>query len=142
MVLETNKKQLGRRLKLARENKGWSQIYVAKLLNGVTSQALSNYERGERDPDTALLRQLAQLYEVSVDWLLDSTNNPKLPDPSIPSWWNRNTPPTNVELEEFLKNANIYFDGAPLDEEDKEDIMTYLSVKWERERRKREKEGR
>jgi len=44
-----------------------------------------------------------------------------------------------VELEEFLKTANIYFNGAPLDEDDKEDIITYLKVKWEREKRKRNK---
>jgi len=34
-----------------------------------------------------------------------------------------------MELEEFLKKANVHFDGVPLNGEDKEDIMTYLSVK-------------
>ena len=63
-------------------------------------------------------------------------------DPSTPPWWYRNTPPTDVELEEFLKTARIHFDGAPLTDEDKEDIMTYLKVKWEREKKKREKEGK
>jgi len=45
-------------------------------------------------------------------------------------------------LEEFLKNANVYFDGAPLDEEDKEDILDNLAWKWEREKKKQEKESR
>jgi transcriptional regulator with XRE-family HTH domain len=66
---------LGQRLRLARENKGWTQVYVAKLL-GITSQALSNYERGERDPDTPLLNRLAELYGVSVDYLLGRTDDP------------------------------------------------------------------
>ncbi|MDH7579109.1 MAG: hypothetical protein QHH75_15150 [Bacillota bacterium] len=61
------------------------------------------------------------------------------PDKQDVSWWYRDTPPTDVELEEFLKTANVYFDGAPLNEEDKEDIVTYLKVKWEREKKKREK---
>jgi len=34
-----------------------------------------------------------------------------------------------VELAEFLKMARIYFDGAPLTDEDKEDIMAYLRFK-------------
>ena len=60
---------LGERLREARENKGHSQTYVAKTL-GLTSQAISNYERGERDPDTPLLKTLAEFYEVSTDYLL------------------------------------------------------------------------
>jgi transcriptional regulator with XRE-family HTH domain len=67
---------LGERLRLAREKKGWSQVYVASLLN-ITSQSLSNYERGERDPDTPLLNKLADIYEVSTDYLFGKTNNPK-----------------------------------------------------------------
>ncbi len=68
---------LGERLRQARESKGWTQVYVAKLL-GITSQALSNYERGERDPDTPLLNRLAELYGVSADWLLGRTDDPSI----------------------------------------------------------------
>lgn len=67
---------LGDRLREAREAKGWSQVYVAKVV-GITSQALSNYERGERDPDTPLLNTLADLYDVSTDFLLARTDDPR-----------------------------------------------------------------
>jgi transcriptional regulator with XRE-family HTH domain len=67
---------LGCRLREARDAKGWSQVYVAKLV-GITSQALSNYERGERDPDTPLLNTLADLYDVSTDYLLCRTDDPR-----------------------------------------------------------------
>ncbi len=60
---------LGDRLRSAREEKGWKQTYVAKML-GITSQSLSNYERGDRDPDTSLLARLADLYDVTTDYLL------------------------------------------------------------------------
>ncbi len=60
---------LGDRLRSAREEKGWKQTYVAKML-GITSQSLSNYERGDRDPDTSLLAKLADLYDVTADYLL------------------------------------------------------------------------
>lgn len=66
---------LGKRLKEVREKRGYTQIAVAKKL-GITNTALSNYERGERDPDTTLLKRLAELYLVSIDWLLGSNQNP------------------------------------------------------------------
>lgn len=60
---------LGERLKAAREKKGWSQLYVAQKL-GIANTVLSNYERDYRDPDTETLKRLAELYEVSTDYLL------------------------------------------------------------------------
>lgn len=108
---------------------------LAKKLN-ITTAYLYDLEKGKRRLNEDILKKLAEIFGVSVDYLLGSNSQP---DPSTPSWWYRDTPPTDVELEEFLKKANIYFDGAPLDEEDKEDILTYLKVKWEREKRKRDK---
>lgn len=52
---------LGKRLKVARLNKGLTQEEAAKHL-GITFQALSNYERDVRDPDTKLLKSMAELY--------------------------------------------------------------------------------
>lgn len=66
---------LGERLKEARELKGYTQVHVAKIL-GITNTSLSNYERGERDPDTFSLNRLAQFYGVSVDWLLGRIGSP------------------------------------------------------------------
>lgn len=60
---------LGARLKRERERRGWSQIYVAEKL-GITNSVLSNYERDYRDPDTTMLKKIAELYEVSTDYLL------------------------------------------------------------------------
>lgn len=60
---------LGKRLKVARLNKGLAQEEAAKHL-GITFQALSNYERDVRDPDTKLLKSMAELYGVSADALL------------------------------------------------------------------------
>lgn len=63
---------LGLRLKSARQDSGFTQDYVAKALD-ITAQALSNYERGIRDPDTDLLKRLAGLYGTSTDYLLGRT---------------------------------------------------------------------
>lgn len=59
---------LGSRLKKARERKRLTQQEVADKL-GVSNGAISGYERNYRDPDTEMLKKLATLYEVSVDYL-------------------------------------------------------------------------
>lgn len=64
---------LGKRLREARTRKGLTQEDAAKHL-GITFQALSNYERDIRDPDTDLLKNIADLYGVTTDYLLGRTN--------------------------------------------------------------------
>ncbi len=61
---------LGSRLKKARENKRLTQQQVAKIL-GVSNGAISGYERNYRDPDSEMMKKMADLYEVSLDWLYD-----------------------------------------------------------------------
>lgn len=70
---------LGSRLKKEREQRGWSQIYTAQKL-GITNTVLSNYERDYRDPDTATLKKIAELLEVSADYLLGLTDHKNLDD--------------------------------------------------------------
>jgi len=74
---------LGKRLKIQREKRGWSQLLVAEKLD-IANTVLSNYERDYRDPDTETLSRLADLYEVSVDYLLGRTNNPSLVAKDLP----------------------------------------------------------
>ncbi|MGN7938536.1 helix-turn-helix domain-containing protein [Metabacillus sp. 22489] len=66
---------LGKRLKAEREKRNYSQKYVAEKI-GITNAVLSNYERDYRDPDTETLKKLAELYEVSIDYLLGMKTSP------------------------------------------------------------------
>lgn len=68
-------RKLGIRLKQERERLGLTQEDVAKRV-GITAAALSNYERGIRDPDTELLAKLANVYGVSTDYLLGLVDDP------------------------------------------------------------------
>lgn len=67
---------LGKKLKYEREKHNWSQHEVAKKI-GISNTVLSNYERDYRDPDTNTLKALADIYDVSIDYLLerDDSNN-------------------------------------------------------------------
>lgn len=66
---------LGENLRKAREEKGLTQAEVAKLLD-ISASTIGMYEQGRRDPDTDTLKKLAELYEVSTDYLLGRTDIP------------------------------------------------------------------
>ena len=57
-------------LQTLRKEKGLTQAELGERL-GVTAQSVSNWERAESLPDTALLPELAMIYGVSVDEILD-----------------------------------------------------------------------
>ena len=65
-----------KRIRDLREDHDLTQKDVAKLLN-CSQQAYSNYELGQRDVPTDILIKLSALYDVSVDYILGITNNPK-----------------------------------------------------------------
>ena len=65
------------RLRDLREDKDLNQTQVAKIL--VMSQTgYSKYETGENDIPTEILIKLADFYEVSVDYILNRTNNKEI----------------------------------------------------------------
>lgn len=57
-------------LKALRKQKGYSQETMAQQLN-VVRQTISKWEKGLSVPDAEMLEQIADLFEVSVDTLLD-----------------------------------------------------------------------
>ncbi len=65
------------RLKEIRKRKGFSQARLAMELN--TSQnTISRYETGEREPSLNELIKIADYFNVSIDYLLERTNNPNI----------------------------------------------------------------
>lgn len=70
---------LAKRLKELREERGYFQKFVADKL-GIRSNTLSGYENGTRMPDPAMLTKIADLYNVSADYLLGRTSVRNLED--------------------------------------------------------------
>lgn len=62
-----------------RRQAGYSQKDLAQLL-GVTNKAVSKWETGAAKPSTAVLRKLAAVYNISVDALFRSKEEPMLQD--------------------------------------------------------------
>lgn len=65
------------RLKDLREDKDMKQIQIAKLL-GIQQTVYSRYERGFQNIPIEHLIFLADFYNVSTDYILGRTDNPKL----------------------------------------------------------------
>ena len=63
-------------LRSIREDRDLKQKDIAKILN-VSQNTYSQYETGNRQIPIVLLIKLADYYEVSVDYILRRTNNPK-----------------------------------------------------------------
>lgn len=70
------KKELPKKLQSLRESRNWSKTYVAKKLGIKTLSTYANWEYGDREPDNETLTKIAELYDVSVDFLLGRTENP------------------------------------------------------------------
>jgi len=62
------------RLKNLRERNGWSKTYVADKLQLKNMQTYANYEYGKREPDLEILSKIANLYDVSTDYLLGNNS--------------------------------------------------------------------
>lgn len=61
------------RLRDLREDNDMNQTQLAKLL-GMSQTGYSKYETGENDVPTAILIQLARIYNTSVDYILGLTD--------------------------------------------------------------------
>lgn len=68
--------KLASRLKALRKEKGLTQEDLARLVGGVTRQAVANWEAGHREPDHATLTTLANIFGVTTDYLLGRTDDP------------------------------------------------------------------
>lgn len=64
------------RIRDLREDRDLKQRHLAEYLN-CSQQVYSNYELGQRDIPTDVLIRLSQFYNVSVDYILGLTSNPK-----------------------------------------------------------------
>ncbi len=65
------------RLKELRKQRKISQLKLSMDLN-MNQNSISRYESGEREADYATLIRLADYFDVSVDYLLERTDNPNI----------------------------------------------------------------
>ena len=65
------------RLRELRKEKNITQLKLAMELN-MSQNSISRYEKGDREPGLAELIRIADYFDVSVDFLLERTDNRKI----------------------------------------------------------------
>lgn len=63
----------GQNLRTLRKERRWTQSMAAQKL-GISFSTFAKYERGDIKPDTDKLAQIADLFDVSTDFLLGKSN--------------------------------------------------------------------
>lgn len=118
-------KIFGERLKKLRINKHMTQDELGLIFTPPLAQStIGTYERGVRQPSLENLIVISEYFGVSIDYLLGLTDEER----TINEYKEENP----QELREFLSQNNILFNGANLNDEDKQrmiDILTGLF--WE-----------
>ncbi len=100
---DKNEVTIAERIKKARKDAGLTQLDVAKAI-GITPQAISNYERGINKVPNGTLVDLAELYNVSINYLL-----------GVSEIWTKEILPIfeNVAKEHLTLVALLNTDGVP-----------------------------
>lgn len=65
------------RLKELRKKRRMTQVRLGIEL-GISQDAISRYEKLERQPDCQTLLDIADFFNVSLDYLFGRTDNPKI----------------------------------------------------------------
>lgn len=65
------------RIRNLREDHDLKQRELGEILN-CSQRVYSNYERGDLDIPTEILLKLSNYYNVSVDYILNNTDNPEI----------------------------------------------------------------
>ncbi len=97
------------RLSALREQKGWSKTYVAKQIGLTSMQTYANYEYGRREPDFETTKKLANLFNVSTDYLLGRKTSDK----------------SDIDLDKAIDESRS-FDGKPISDHDREVVKKIL----------------
>lgn len=119
-----------KRLRKLREEMGLSQGELAKKL-GISRTAYVKYETGESKP-MRKLQELSDLFNISIDYLLGNDIESKAkPNDNVP---------TN-DMNQFLSQARIVFDGNAVDLSDKDRDILEQSLKIAFMAIKRQREG-
>lgn len=76
-------KSVGEKLKECRTNCQWSQQELAEKLH-VTRQAVSNWERNKTLPDVYMLKEIAAVFDMTLDEYMEDTRQAEVKMPKTP----------------------------------------------------------
>lgn len=122
----------GERLRLLRKENNLTQEQLASYF-GMKKSRISQYELDKRQADDDFKKQLADFFNVSLDYLLGRTNDKNIID--IPQEYTDKYKVTSKDKKQYLehmKKANeAFFMNDEFNEEDKKEILdTMNEIFW------------
>lgn len=122
---EKNKTGLPMRLINLREERNLSKTEVARRLGLSSMQRYANYEYGKNEPDASMLKKIANLYDVSVDYLVGKSERRKYYDLT-----DKDRDDIGVQVDRMLaglsSDAETNYYGEPMSPEDKEKMRVAM----------------
>lgn len=103
---------LGNRLKTFRTSAGYTQDELGEMLN-VTKANISKYENDKIEPNLATLSKLADIFDTSIDYLIDGVQKVSSSDKN----------PLKNQLDEILEKNGIVKPGEDLTDEQLDWLM-------------------
>lgn len=136
---------LSDRLKSLRNEHGLLQKDMAKKLN-ITSSAYGFYEQNKRVPDSNTLNKLAQIFNVSLDYLMGVSDirNPQANISINLTTKDKKDIAKDIDQmrQELLRQRNgedsdtLLFDGEPMSDESIDQILAALEIGMEMVKKK------
>jgi transcriptional regulator with XRE-family HTH domain len=108
----------GERLRALRKARKLTTQQVAEKLN-IKQPSYSAYENEVNKPSFLRLKQFAELYNVSVDYIIGLTDNPdrdSKPKPDL------------RDFQRYIQDEKLHWNGRPLEEEELEPILKLLEI--------------
>lgn len=112
----------GRRIAQLREAQGWTQEQTATLL-GISRAALSHYEKNRREPDMETLSKFADLFKVSIDYLVGRT---EIADMVLSEDTRSFVDRLELSDEEILEKFDLTIDGRKLTPEESRRFIAFV----------------
>ncbi|MEQ7298043.1 helix-turn-helix domain-containing protein [Enterococcus avium] len=109
----------GQKLQYLRKEANKTQQQIATEL-GISRAAYSHFENDRNEPDSETLVKLANIFNVTIDYLLGNAGKKQNSDLSEY---------TDTDLDKMLDNA-MSFDGEPITDHDREIIRAYLKGRY------------
>ncbi|CAM4411905.1 helix-turn-helix domain-containing protein [Paenibacillus tarimensis] len=113
---------IGSRIAKLREQRGWTQEQTSSSL-GISRAALSHYEKNRREPDTETLTKFADLFKVSIDYLVGRTELPhRTLDPEVRQF----SDALELSDEEILEKFALAIDGRKLSADEARRFIAFV----------------
>jgi len=113
---------IGSRLAFLRDQRGLTQEELAASL-GISRASLSHYEKSRREPDAETLTKIADLFEVSIDYLVGRTSNAETTlDPEV----RRFADELELSDDHLLDNFALTVDGRKLTAEEARRFIAFV----------------